>query len=852
MAGQIVVADTFVRLRWRLLRGAIRHGGAEQVGAIVSTAAAALVGIGGGTAILIAGATADRPDELAVMFCTLVVIIITGLGIVSGISQPIDPRVIAAEPLSDRQRVIGLLASSALGPAGLSAIALGAGLATGMVTELGGVPLISLAVGSWLLSMLLVARTATNLLALLVSRFPRAGQLVVGAAGLVFYGLFQFLPALLGGLSEAGRTRLAAAMSWTPPGQIGRAIAAADDSAARSLQHLLLGTAWIPVLLLAFGWSARRLTLSVRLAGGLDTSDAEATRIGRIARWACGTGPSASIAWRSLLTRFRTPRTALETFTGAGVGLAAVLVPTLLRDSPGSGAVLVGGAIQLAVLFMAGNSFGSDGPALTHEMLAGADTATLVRGKARSIVVVAAPLALLGPLLAAVITGEWRYLIAGFGVGIGGLMAGTGAAIVQSTLVPIAIPESDNPFAGGESGKGMVAALLLGVVLAGLAIVTVPVALGVVLGDRSRSRRAGHGVRSGNDRGRMGGHAGRHPDRQQAAAPVAIPSSSHRSRLPADRGFPTCQRIGTDRRTRTGKRRRATLVVCDHPHPDPDRDRPAGSARGRAGDASTSGEAVHGGAAATTRQTTDPRAATDDRPRIGARQGDRSIRSSDPQTGSTPKQASSTTSGSPTTPVPCCAGRSINVVQAAAPTPGAEHDADPASEAPTDDIAETPDAERSDPRTPRASTIGRMEQDTTLVDRRLTTPTTDSATPMNRRRDRRRAVDRGDLDRRHVRRLLSRSPRRDRRRLRPSRCSTERSCLHPQVALRPEPFGALAYHYDTRRLVFLKHPDVVRVVQRARAPRHRRRCTGGLRHRTGSFRCVRAGPVVPDRLGDAP
>ena len=37
--------------------------------------------------------------------------------------------------------------------------------------------------------------------------------------------------------------------------------------------------------------------------------------------------------------------------------------------------------------------------------------------------------------------------------------------------------------------------------------------------------------------------------------------------------------------------------------------------------------------------------------------------------------------------------------------------------------------------------------------------------------------------------------------------------LHPKVALRPEPFGALAYHYDTRRLVVLKHPDVVRVVR---------------------------------------
>ena len=37
--------------------------------------------------------------------------------------------------------------------------------------------------------------------------------------------------------------------------------------------------------------------------------------------------------------------------------------------------------------------------------------------------------------------------------------------------------------------------------------------------------------------------------------------------------------------------------------------------------------------------------------------------------------------------------------------------------------------------------------------------------------------------------------------------------LHPQVALRPEPFGALAYHYGTRRLVFLKHVDMVSVAQ---------------------------------------
>ncbi|HUY47860.1 MAG TPA: mycofactocin biosynthesis chaperone MftB [Streptosporangiaceae bacterium] len=58
--------------------------------------------------------------------------------------------------------------------------------------------------------------------------------------------------------------------------------------------------------------------------------------------------------------------------------------------------------------------------------------------------------------------------------------------------------------------------------------------------------------------------------------------------------------------------------------------------------------------------------------------------------------------------------------------------------------------------------------------------------------------------------------------------------LNPDVALRPEPFGALAYHFGTRRLSFLKAPDLVALVRQL-----------------GSYRCVSdALAAVPDRRRD--
>ena len=75
--------------------------------------------------------------------------------------------------------------------------------------------------------------------------------------------------------------------------------------------------------------------------------------------------------------------------------------------------------------------------------------------------------------------------------------------------------------------------------------------------------------------------------------------------------------------------------------------------------------------------------------------------------------------------------------------------------------------------------------------------------------------------------------------------------LHPQVALRPEPFGALAYHYGNRKLVFLKHPDVVRVVRSLDDHPTLADTLRACDIARVPLAVVRARPRLPHRIGDA-
>ena len=481
MSDAAVIA-LFARLRWVMLRGALNTRGAQQIAVIVGLIGSTLLGAGAAALVFVLGRTADDPEAVFVAATATSVLVVTMIGVIAGVTQPVDPRVLATEPLAQRQLGIGLLAASATGPPGLAAVLVGIGLFAGAVRGIGSVVPVALAVIAFLATLLLVSRTTINVLGLVSNRHPRVGQLVVGVASLGFYAAFQIVPRWIADLGAADRDRVVDIAAWTPMGQLGRALGAAEDRPLVALGHVAAGSLWLAVLFWVFTWTTRRLVESVRGGGAARSSRRERRRnpVPALGRRLCGSGALGTTAWRSVLTRFRTPRTALETFTGAGVGLAIVLVPALSADGAGAGAVLVGGAVQIAVLFMAGNSFGSDGPALANEILTGVEPKLLVAAKARAVAVAAAPIAVVGPLIAAAFTDEWQFLPAGVALGVGGLFAGAGAAMVQSTFVPIAIPDSDNPLASGDSGKGWFSAMLLGLVMIVLAVVTLPVALALL------------------------------------------------------------------------------------------------------------------------------------------------------------------------------------------------------------------------------------------------------------------------------------------------------------------------------------------------------------------------------------
>ncbi|MFZ4519300.1 MAG: hypothetical protein ACOYOP_12980 [Microthrixaceae bacterium] len=471
-----------VRLKWDLLRGGFRGRLQQRLATSLSLVFSVAAGLFALAIFVSIGRGFAVGDEMIVVALPVIVVSVGLLSAAAGVEATIDVRNLATEPLRPSELSAGLLAAALVGPAALLGALSGLGLAIGW--WVGGPGAAIVVVGAtvlWWATLLLVSRTGANALGVLaVGRFRQIAQTLAALSGIALWFVFQFSARAMSGWDRAQWERVASIAALTPPGQIGRALGAADRPATAAL-HLLLAASWLPLL-----WWLHTVTLG-RLVGAPPRAGAEprTVRTGRSGLRAgvlrvLPAGPAGAIAARTMRTKVRTPREAVNTIVALVVGVGAlVLAPLVNGGSVGERIVLSAGLLHFAVLFEGNNTFGFDGPPLWMEVGAGADGRTLARGKALASVTTMALPALALVLALAAVSGGWRWVPAGAVLALGSVLVAAGASVVSASVAPFALPDSPNPFAAGDTGQGCLAGGALAATMVVLTILSLPVALAV-------------------------------------------------------------------------------------------------------------------------------------------------------------------------------------------------------------------------------------------------------------------------------------------------------------------------------------------------------------------------------------
>ena len=483
--GSVVVA--FVVLKFRVLLGALRTPGSQRIQVASAVGASVLLGLFGMAVLAGLGRAATIADDLLVVLLPASVIGVGLLSAATGVESSVDPRAFASEPLGPWQLGLGMLATAVVGPPALLALLLGVGVLAGWWSP-GPVPaaVVVVSVCAWWASLVLLSRTLASLLgAVATTRFRQLAHAGATVASLGALLVTQMLAADPDSWDAERWESMAAVARWTPPGQLAEALIGASDPGAAML-HLVLGISWLPLLVLAAVWSARRLSLSSPRPGGAGRGSS---------RWFLGgppraiarrgapqpvpTSPVGAVTARTVLTKVRTPRQIVNTITAVAVGAAVYVLAPLLGTSVDPRLVVLAGAIHFAVLFDGNNAFGMDGPALWSEVLAGADGRTLVHAKVRASLLVMILPGLVLPVVLAAMTGGWGWIPAGWLVAVGSVAASAGVAVLSAVLAPFALPDSPNPLAGGDTGQGCLAGIMLALSVLVLGVITAPVAAGI-------------------------------------------------------------------------------------------------------------------------------------------------------------------------------------------------------------------------------------------------------------------------------------------------------------------------------------------------------------------------------------
>lgn len=483
----------FLVLKWHVLLGGLRQSGQGRLQIVSALVASVLLGALGLLMLTALGRNVGIADDLLVVFLPASVFGVGMLSAATGVESAVDPRAFAGEPIGRAHLGLGMLATAVIGPPAALAVLVGFGVVGGWWTPgVGPGAVIVLAVAGWWLSLLLSSRTLANLIgAVATTKFRQLAHAGATLASLAALLVTQVMAANPDSWNARRWESMADVARWTPPGQLGLAVTRAADPVAAS-GHLLAGLAWLPVLVVVAVLSTQRLARSSPRPGGAGRGTSRrflevgrvpvAQRTGHAPLRPLRSSPRVrAVAARTILTKVRTPRQAVNTVTALAVGAAVYLLAPVLGTAVDSRLVIMGGAIHFAVLFDGNNAFGVDGPAIWSEVLAGADGRTLVRAKVRSSLLVMIGPGLVLPVALAAMTGGWHWIPAGWLVAVGSVSAAAGVAVLSAVLAPFALPDSPNPLAGGDTGQGCLAGIMLTASVIALAVVTAPVAIGIYL-----------------------------------------------------------------------------------------------------------------------------------------------------------------------------------------------------------------------------------------------------------------------------------------------------------------------------------------------------------------------------------
>lgn len=489
---------SIVSLKWALLVGGMRGSRQNRVQLSISILLSSVFGLAAVVLLASLGRTSAISGDALVVVLATTTLVVGMFAATTGVEASLDPRQLAAEPLSTTQLALGMLASVVVGPPAILAALSGLGLFLGWRSP--GIPsdvtLIAVIV-IWWITLLLFSRTVANVIgAWATGRFRRLAQGGAVAAALLGWVVANTLVGSQDQWNPQGLHTISRIAALSPPGRLAYAVTATGGRAV--VMSLAIGASWLPLLLWASIVSTRRLVVvppaqadsatmrqgSAGLYGFFTTiTDGWARRRGRQdGRQEDGSRRTAAVARRTLVTKVRTPRQSVNTVTALVVGGGVLVLGPLLDGGVGDPrSVMLGGMLQFAVLFDGNNSFGVDGPAIWAEVHSGADAGDLVRAKVMSSVVTIGPFALLIPLLLAVIGNAWQWLPAAWFLAIGAVTSAAGVAVVMASVAPVAMPLSANPLAAGDTGQGCLAGVMLGVGVISLMALTAPFVAAVYL-----------------------------------------------------------------------------------------------------------------------------------------------------------------------------------------------------------------------------------------------------------------------------------------------------------------------------------------------------------------------------------